>query len=575
MMFDVDVGQHPAQFPIESIDSLELFCAEEELNKPRFELIDITPLSVSTATDSLTEQLHYTDLFDHETQEAVSPWGHSIATTSSSGSPSHLYSNRVLNILNEEHDKVAETSEVDHLTRNFVLTQASNILGILRFELRLLKFFDEACVPLFSYEVNDGIHNAWKYKVPPLFLESDLVRRSMFSFAAMGLSATMDLNLLQLGDNYEYGEDQARLLQAESTLQQNSHPNKFPRWIQDIGSNIEVYDFDTDCKLNMFLLTTKYFLDALSKSQEKIGQAASQKYGFEDPFIAKELTVSSILIFSFLGIQPNRLIKLINFETNGKCKSNSKDNFECESEPNNDPQVEPRDNPEDEPEPDMIKVSIGVRETIISCSSTVLQTDLCGLLFFRASFEVGCPSLKECRYPVIRDLVMHLYEFDEVSEFGTLDELNESRNVDEFDSETALELEALKGAITSLMLGMYGTLYHKFPIPLFRFLMVIKDDFQSLLYNKHPYALRILFVYSCLNSFARFQMYNDHNMWRDYILWYKEEVQKQGWRWYDMDECLYYLVVEKYYLMIQYTDFPQIDPIKICAEEDNQMAVDI
>ncbi|KAI5963058.1 uncharacterized protein KGF55_002850 [Candida pseudojiufengensis] len=379
-------------------------------------------------------------------------------------------------------------TEFDELTRTLILNQTSTMLGITKFELRLLKFFDSECIQLFSYGVNECIYNAWKYKVPNLFMQSDLVRQSIFAFSAIALSTTLELDIVQNQDN--------------------SNKTNF------MTSKNWNHDMALDSKDNIYYQTTYNFLDTLSKASAKIDELKVVPNSFQDPIVAKELVVSSILIFSFLGVQPHKLIKLISFN-------------------------------KDEEEVDMIRISGGTRDTILNCSTAVANSDLAGLLFFRVEEMRSSPTSKDCGYPIINYLLNELYVFSD-----SLDLSFKSSQLEEI----------FKTNIDYLTRAMYGSRYYKFPIPLFRYLMVITEDFKDLLYKKHSFALKILFVYASLASIARFQMYNDNNIWRDHLIWYEKEFGLNS----ELERSLFHLVVDKHFMFVEFESLPFFDPIKEC-----------
>ncbi|KAI5956835.1 hypothetical protein KGF54_000453 [Candida jiufengensis] len=393
------------------------------------------------------------------------------------------------------HRSKSSPTPVDDLTRTLMLNQSSQMLGISKFELRLLKFFDSECIQLFSYGVNEGIYNAWKYKVPSLFLESDLVRQSIFAFSAIGLSATLDLEIVQ-------SEDNGRITNFETSK----------KWDHNLS---------LESKTNLYLKTTSGFLRTLKKASEKINELHKVSGGFQDPTVAKELVVSSILIFSFLGVQPHKLIKLISFNR-------------------------------EEEETDMIQISSGTRDTVLNCAATILKSDMAGLLFFKSEELRSSPSAKDCGYPIINYLMNDMYSY--------IDSLELSLESSQFE-------EIFGTNIDYLTKSLYGSHYYKFPIPIFRFLMVITENFKKLLYSKNQFALKILFVYASIASIARFQMYNEQNIWREYLIWYKEEYGLSS----EMEKCLYYLVVQKHFMSIDFENFPFFDPIEEYKKQINTL----
>ncbi|CCG24562.1 hypothetical protein CORT_0F03380 [Candida orthopsilosis Co 90-125] len=379
---------------------------------------------------------------------------------------------------------------VDHLTRSLVLNQASTMLGLSRFELRLLKFFDNQCVYMFSFGVNEGVHHAWKYKVPQLFMESELVRQSMFSFAAVALSSSLPLPEVQSLDNEDI--------------------------FGTLAPHEEVCKFNLMARDNIYLKTTAHFLDTLNRAQEKI-QQVNVSNSFGDPFTAKELKVSSILIFAMLGLQPYGLIKLISFD-------------------------------EDE-ETDLVKFSKSTRDITLNCASTLLQSEIRGLLYLRVNEDVYCPRIKECDYPIIKYLLQGLYEFQD--------------STDKVLDDTSHSYQTLQLTLDWLTKALFSCRYYRFPLPLFRFLQIIPDYFRTLLYAKHPYALKVLYVYASLCFIARFQMFKQYNIWRDFIVWYESEMGLND----NVERNLYHLVVDQCYVVTSYEEFPYFDPVEVVREK--------
>lgn len=468
-------------------------------------MLDTTTTATSTtpvldAFDSIVTSPSFTTaspLFDEEKTPSLILYG---------GEFSSRTKTLLLQKFNNEHP-----THADFLTRSLILNQTSTMLGLLRFELRLLKFFDMHCIHMFSFGVNPGIHNAWKYKVPRLFMESELVRQLMFSFAAVVLGTTLPLSNTQRTDNGEKAVDVDDDM-FDALARQDAY-----------------HEFDSMTRQNIYSKTTTHFLETLARAQDKINEVKTS-HSFTDTLTAKELTVSSILIFSFLGVQPHGLIKLISF---------SQDNG----------------TEEDVAETDMISIARGSRDIVLNCASTILESDLSGLLFFRVSDELNSPPLKECDYPIIKYLLQELYLFQDST---TREEVGVVNG-------TSLSYQTLQLALDCLTKSLFGCGCYKFPIPLFRFLMVIPKDFRRLLYAKHQFALKMLYIYAALCFVAKFQMYKEYNIWRDFVVWYKDEVGLAD----TTEELLYRLVVKHGYGIAQFMDFPLFDPIKVCDELDH------
>ena len=132
----------------------------------------------------------------------------------------------------------------------------------------------------------------------------------------------------------------------------------------DEKSLVNIYNTNVDELDNIFENTTKYFMDTISKTKHMIGsiEDASNIASFDDPKSAKELLVSSILVFSYLGVHPHRLLPLIDFT---------------------------------QERGDLIQISKGIRYTIMSCAPTILKSDMSPLLFFH--------GIEKCKHQHLRN----------------------------------------------------------------------------------------------------------------------------------------------------------------------------
>ena len=411
-------------------------------------------------------------------------------------------------------------TEKDQLTRNLMLTQTTTMLGILNYELRLLKFFDCACINLYCKSMKSEMFLAWKYKVPQLFLQSDLVRLLMFSLAATALSAVMEIDVSDRnnpahsfgGNDWEFDED---VFKKDVVKQYQAEAND--EWCEEDNVHVQA---------------TMYFDKTVSGTKRLVGTLLHKQLSPQDVSIAKELTVSGILMFTFLGVQLHGLCKLIEFEN--------------------------------QDEPDMISIAAGVRNTMRKCDSLVRQSDLRGILYSEEGDK--CQSddlnysalLKNCNYPIIKDLFNHLCDY-----LGT----------DEISYQSSQTEQILTSHVEKLRVALYECLSSRLPTSLFIYLMDFTEEFKHLLYAKNPYALRILYVYSCLNFIARFHVRVDKNIWQDYIVWYKEELEQQGWGWYEMDHCLFQLVIHNRFMVCMFENFEKLDPIKLNWGSHNEFAI--
>ena len=124
--------------------------------------------------------------------------------------------------------------------------------------------------------------------------------------------------------------------------------------------------------------------------------------------------MSSILVFSYLGVHPHRLLPLIDFT---------------------------------QERGDLIQISKGIRYTIMSCAPTILKSDMSPLLFFHGIEKMQTPTFEKCQYPIIQDLK------NDIDEFGS----------GEGSSEISEELSILKDVVARLMMCINGCKFSNSP----------------------------------------------------------------------------------------------------------------
>ncbi|KAK6462080.1 hypothetical protein DFJ63DRAFT_141271 [Scheffersomyces coipomensis] len=354
------------------------------------------------------------------------------------------------------------------------LNQFTTQLSISKFELRLLSFFNNYCINLFSFGHNPEIHDVWSNKVPQLFMSSELVRNSIYSFASVNLFKLCDLENLRIQDEI----DSDVKFEKELSYDSMSFIKK---------SSVEQ-------QTNLYIKTTNYFMNTISRKNQLI----SQFYGpvIMDGDVAKELLVSSILIFAFLGIHPHKLLPLISF----------------------------RDD-----ESDFLSVCKGIRETIISCSPVIRQTSFQGLLSYQKTQTRQSPFSKDSTYPVV---VYFRKDLDEAY----------------FDDPTNNEYNGIIDALDVLQECIFKVQKFKYHVPLYIWIISLPYSFHDLVYTKNLHALRLLYIFSSLCIMGRFHMFNASNIWIDYMFWYRRYNIElfDGWK-FEMDENLFTLAFIKNY----------------------------
>lgn len=213
-----------------------------------------------------------------------------------------------------------------------------------------------------------------------------------------------------------------------------------------------------------------------------------------DEMRASELLVSGILIFSFLGIHPHKLVPLVSFSN--------------------------------ELETDFLLIVRGVRNAIKESYAALATSDYFGILpMIDSTVESN---------PITRCLRSHLSQYYH-NQVKTLT--------------TSKDFTTLHNSIASLELHMSKTIFLNYPVPLFAWILLISDDLHTLIRTKQFFALRLLYVFACLCCITRFQLYDSKNIWNDYIYWFRDynfECFNGSWRC-EYDEKLYRVIfVQKF-----------------------------
>ncbi|KAK6455960.1 uncharacterized protein RJT20DRAFT_40535 [Scheffersomyces xylosifermentans] len=248
------------------------------------------------------------------------------------------------------------------------LNQVSSQLSISTFELRLLKFFDDYCMTLLSFGMNESVHNVWKNYVPSLFLESELVRDSIYAFSAINMFPLCNVDLVKEQDDLH-----------ESMQVDGARGISYHSAIRADGLEESIY-----------VTTTKYFMSSIKKTNSIISSNLTDPYGhasFSNK-TAKELVISSILTFTFLAIHPHRLIPLVDFSESTESRN------------------------------DYLSICKGIRATFIACGPKLTNDEFKGLTGY--SNDGGFNGLlKDSTYPLIVKLKRDLDELYESNEFDS------------------------------------------------------------------------------------------------------------------------------------------------------------
>lgn len=360
-----------------------------------------------------------------------------------------------------------------------MLNSSTKLLNISTFELRLLNFFNAYCIPLISFGVNMRADRTWRTQVPKLFLQSDLVRQSIFLFSSINLWPLCDFEkLIDVDTDHAVRRDMERMGNVVN--------------YKLLTESLSLEKPEQDPSNNLFLKTSKYFMNTLKHTGNIIDRTTTDVEPEIDEITASELLVSGILIFSFLGIHPHRLVPLVSFDH--------------------------------EIETDFLSIVRGVRNAIKVSYKALATSDYFGILpLINSSIESN---------PITRSLRSQLSEYYD-------DQVKTSITSDNF--------ATLQNSIASLELHMSKTIFLNYPVPLFAWILLIPDDLHELIRAKHFFALRMLYVFACLCCVTKFQLYDSKNIWNDYIFWFKDyNFQCFNGTWNsEFDEKLYRVIFER------------------------------
>lgn len=404
------------------------------------------------------------------------------------------------------------------MTKETLVNSASSMMNLSRFELRLLHFFDQFCVPLFSFGVNMTAEHMWRKCVPPLFARSPLVRKAMFLFASMNMWPLCDVSTLFLADV----KDARELYQIAPSWQVYGVDSTMPLNLFDLSLALASTD-------NLYKRTLSYFSDLISESQKAVLLGIDTF--MNDPNRAAELGIAGILIYLFLGLHPHRLVPVLSFQREDEMETLGEEGLST----------------------DFVAICRGVQSTFEIGINAIIKTE------FRTIYNTveKVPSfIKEHKFPLIVRLQKEMDEF--YADYK-----------DVVDPRIDAEIEALRESIDILATTFYYSSKLNYPVPLFKWAIFIPQFFDVLLREKHFFALRLYYHFSCICVVSRFTLYHDRNMWKDFMEWWREyNIKLYGDWYYDYDRSFYELIMDKNYKFL-------FESFKFLYEFDPELLVNV
>jgi len=395
------------------------------------------------------------------------------------------------------------------------LNSTTKLLQINLLELHLLKFFHERCVPFFSFFGADkDIEHAWTHSVPTIFSQSLLVRNAIYLFSALTLwplyNIDDSLSLDKISKLLKY--DQAVLLGKNG-----------------IASGVTKKDISTSVtdmtRTSLFEITTEYFISTLKENQQMIAETCQgpvpelKKFGS----ISKtaELAITSILIIGYMGLHPEGILPLVVF--------------------NDDTQV------------DFVSLSKNSKHIMVSAVYTLRNTEFKGI--FTRYLKYSDIKVLKNRYRMIEILFCKLDEyFHDVSHTLEIDLVSE------------MDYNTLKTSIEIMNRSLLQIEEHNFPNGIFSWILLVPDHYYDLVKNKHPFATKMLFVYSCLNLIFDFAFTRSKSSFTKFANWYKDHTLLD-----EFDQELYRISVEQdhHFTGDNFSFIRNFDPIPFTDELNN------
>lgn len=176
---------------------------------------------------------------------------------------------------------------------NSIATQ----MNMTRFEYRLLRFFNDSCVPLFTFNINSEADKVWRQVVPRHFASLDLLRQSVFAFACLNLWRFNDVTLV-LDDDTSH------------TIGSEHVPNGD---FSHIYQSLTVFENTED---NVFSRTAKYFTATIQQSGNYVSEVVTK---LSDEVPLDIIFFSSSLIFAYLGLHPHCIMPVVDFVGDPPC----------------------------------------------------------------------------------------------------------------------------------------------------------------------------------------------------------------------------------------------------------------
>lgn len=359
----------------------------------------------------------------------------------------------------------------------WLLNSIATHLGLTRFEHRLLRYFNDCCIPLFTFNVNPLADRMWRESLPPHFAALDMVRQSVYAFACLNLWRFTDVS-------------QALEFDRSAGLIDPPDGN-----FRHVFESLAVFEDNGD---SVFSKTAEYFASTLEKSGVGIYESQTN----DDVTLLDRVFFSGTLITAFVGLHPYCIMPVVDFE--------------------NDPPL------------DVFSFAAGLRRVFdrsydVFKGSMIVEVDDLRLM---ASGHAGYKS------SIVADLHLELVDY-----YGGLTSFAEINSQISEENRVCDHFIKLLGNCFSL------AVYKGYPIPFFRFPSMVDYEIGPLARRRHPFVLRLVFVYCCICVYCGFCLLAKSNVWQRFIDHYLLNFGYLG----KLERALYEYV--KKYVEVDYVRF--------------------
>ncbi|QRG37799.1 hypothetical protein FDK38_002182 [Candidozyma auris] len=373
-------------------------------------------------------------------------------------------------------------SESRSLTFQMLLGSTADSLQLSRFELRVVRFFNDVCVPFMTYNVNKRHVYVWEKVIPRYFTSSSAIRSAVLAMGCLTIMPLCGLGSV-LNDKLNADELTRELGAASETWK-----------VQRLFADDHLFE-GAKLDINLFTRASEYFGGALNGSHEALMKYQSPDRTKQEKLVyLNEASISNYLIYSFLALQPWKLIPLVSFAEDGY-----------------------------EPKNDLLNVAMGLKTIVFSDYDLLITSDIGDL--FHADELHYVPSRK---VKFVEDLKNQFNDY--LGGIGFFD----------ISSEKSAFINDIRHCLSFLEKAFILSVKFNYPVNLYKWLVMISPQFVPYVREKNFFALRLLYAYACICIHVRLWSF-EHSVWRDYIVWFRNKY----WPLYEFDERLFHYVITK------------------------------